>query len=144
MRWNSPEGAAVTFGILVDQVDQRIADAGHGVAALHRVGVIAAIDGHRRGIRRGGGSVHRHNTGGVARSMVDNSHRRVCIRLGIDSGIGDHDGYRHRRGHDHRTVIALRTDIRVDAGGVARVPRESARSPLSGETIISGAGMPLK
>ena len=73
-------------------------------------------------IRRGGGSVHRHDTGGVARGMVDNSHRRVCIRLGIDSGVGDHDGYRHRRGHDHRTVIAFRTDIGVDAGGVAQFP----------------------
>ena len=54
--------------------------------------------------------------------MVNDAHRRVGIRLGVDSGIGRHDGYRHRRGHDHRTVIALRTDKGVDAGGIAQFP----------------------
>ena len=60
IRWNSPEATAVTFGILVDQVDQRVADSGDSVAALHLVRIAAVFDSDRRGVPGGGGSVHRN------------------------------------------------------------------------------------
>ena len=54
--------------------------------------------------------------------MVDEALRRRSAWLGIDPRVGRHDGYGHGSGHHDVPVIALRTDIGVDAGGIAEFP----------------------
>src|ERR1035438_1492039 len=98
-------GSGGDFRIQVDQVDERVADAGYGVAGLHGIGVGAAFDADGCRVAGGGGSVHRDDPGGIGGSVIDEADRRRGARLGKDSGVGPDDGYGHGSSHHHGAVI---------------------------------------